>query len=61
MTPREVIAIALKEGLDPVDYLHDYMTEKDSRVSLWWCRTMVEKYSPEIKKEMKDDQLPKMV
>lgn len=40
MTPREVIAQAKELGLDPIQYLYDYMRDKDSRVSWRWCELM---------------------
>lgn len=44
MTPREVIVLALREGQDPVQFLIDYMAEKDSPVSSKWAEMMVDKY-----------------
>jgi hypothetical protein len=52
MTPKEVIAISLEQGQDPIEYLHDYMVEKDSPVSRKWCRWMVEKYRGEEKEKL---------
>lgn len=44
MTPKQIVELALQEGRDTVQFLIDYMAEKDSHVSRKWAEMMVNKY-----------------
>jgi hypothetical protein len=43
---KQIIQDAIAAGMDPVQAVHDYLTEKDSRVTWTEAKRIVERNSP---------------